>query len=83
VHQHHLAGWRQHDARRTLVHQLAAEELLEPLDLGADGGLRDAEQLRGAGEAAHVDDRDEGAQELRRDIGHLSPMPGLHRAHMQ
>src|SRR5262249_35834819 len=55
-------------------------QLLQALHLGADGRLRDAERLGGASEAAHVDDRDEGAKKLRRDVGHGPPVPGPRRA---
>ena len=57
-------------ARRALVEQVGAEQALQPLDLGADRGLRDAERLSRLGETAQIDDGDQGPQQLGRDIGH-------------
>ena len=65
-----LARRRQAHARRALVEQVGAEQALQPLDLGADRRLRDAERLRRLGETAQIDDGDQCPQQLGRDIGH-------------
>jgi hypothetical protein len=44
--------------RRT-VQQASTQLLLEPADLAAEGGLRDAEVIRGATEMPMIGDRDE------------------------
>ena len=65
-----LAGRRQADAGRALVEQVGAEQALQPLDLRADRRLRHAERVRRLGEAAQIDDGDQGPQQLGRNIGH-------------
>ena len=65
-----LAGRGQAHARRALVEQVGAEQALQPLDLGADRRLRDAERLRRLGEAAQIDDGDQRPQQFGRNIGH-------------
>ena len=50
------------------LEQLGAEHLLEPLDLLADGRLREVEQAGGARHAARLDDGNEGAQQGDIDV---------------
>ncbi len=69
-------------ARRALVEEVEAEQALQPLDLGAHGRLGHAERARGLGEAAHVDDGKQCAQELGGDINHTGSAfsaPSAHR----
>ena len=69
----HLALCGERHARRALVEQLRAEQHLQALDLRAHRRLRDAERLRGAGEAAQIRDCDEGSQQIRRHVDHHPP----------
>ncbi len=50
------------------VEQLDAEQLLEPLQLLADGGLREVQQVRRAGDAAGLDDCNERTQQSDIDV---------------
>ena len=50
------------------IEQLDAEQLLEPLQLLADGGLREVQKVRGAGDAAGLDDRYERTQQPDIDV---------------
>jgi len=44
-------------ALASAVQQRGADDLFQPLDLLAEGGLGDEQSLRGAGEGARVGDR--------------------------
>ena len=50
------------------IEQLDAEQLLEPLQLLADGGLGEAQKVRGARDAAGLDDGNERTQQPDIDI---------------
>jgi hypothetical protein len=55
----HLAVRRQADARHAAVEDVLAEQILQPLDLRADGRLSDAERGGCFGETTQIDDRNE------------------------
>src|SRR5262249_42528857 len=67
---HRLAFGRERHAGRALVEQLAPEQDLQTLDLRADCRLSHAEALRRLGEAAKLDDRDQGSQQFGRNVRH-------------
>ena len=72
-----LAARGQADARRFLLDEISAEAGLQFPHMGADGRLRQIEQLSGLGEAAELIDRDECPQQLGRDIDRALPETGL------
>jgi len=63
-----LAVRAQRQAPMMALEQLDAEQLLEPLELLADRGLRQVEERGGAGDAAGLDHGHEGAQQSRIDV---------------
>jgi len=67
--QEQLAGRRRPDAGAGAHQQLDAELALLGGDLLADRRLAETEAAAGAGEAAHVDDGDEGPQQARVELG--------------
>src|SRR5437763_3062339 len=69
---HAVALGRERDAGSAFVEQLAPEQHLQTLDLRAHRRLRHPEAMRGLGEAAKLDDRDQRSQQLGRNIGHVA-----------
>ena len=63
VFQHRAAARAQGQARGVVEHR-RADQLLQPPDLQRDGRLRAPELLGGAGEAAAVDNRNEGSDDV-------------------
>src|SRR6185312_6797427 len=73
--QNPLATRRERDALAAALEQVRADELLQALDLGADGGLRDPERVGGLGVAAQIDHSDQGPQQVGRYISHADTPP--------
>ncbi len=63
-------GGQRHRPRRTLDQPLA-QHALQPLQLHADGGLRRAERLGGAGEALQFGDQQERLHRVDIECAHV------------
>ena len=63
-----LAVGLEHEPLVVALEQLRAEQLLQALELLADGSLREVEKRGGARDAARLDDGNEGAQEADVDV---------------
>src|SRR5215467_1492167 len=58
------------DTGKAFLDQISADHGLEPPHMGAHRRLSEIEKMGGLGEAAEFTNGDEGAQQVRRDIGH-------------
>jgi hypothetical protein len=58
------------DAGRRAIEQIAAEHPLQPFDLCTDGRLSHTQRLGRLGETAQVHHRDQGAQQIGRNVRH-------------
>ena len=67
-----LARRGEAERARGALDQAAAERLLQPLQLQADGGLAEAQALAGARDVAGRGDGDEGAQEVVVEADHAA-----------
>ena len=75
-----FAGRCRHDAAAAAVAQAGADQIFQTLDLDADGGLGPAQQFTGTGEAAGIDQRREGPEQVDVEVWWRRSMTDGHAA---
>ena len=68
VAEQHLAFGRQLERAALLAEERPADQVLQPAHLQRDRRLGTAERVAGLGEAAEIDDRDEGAEQVGLEV---------------